>query len=196
MFLTLGMFLLALSECAARDGCPDISRVDFANRTYAFYELVADESPGFRELTEQDRRITLALTNGEYRDESSSPSIVAFARIEKVVFGHLAGRNHPKQAAVFIRASSGGTLGWGVVYVFSCEAESLREAGAFLVGYGAYSGLIDLKLDRRTLVMVLSDPQHAVADCCSTATMRLVYAFRAGTFVRVGGVSKATSKGK
>jgi hypothetical protein len=157
--------------------------LDFRNFTYPFPNQEFIPVPDKLAWMSLNAKTTVTLVNGRYDFDRANPSAGPSLILDRVLYGYL---TSPKQldAVAVLGYHTGGTAHWDYVYAFSLESNSPKLVGWFRAGSRADSGLYQLQVANRTLIVDLFDPERRVADCCSEGFVRNTYDFKNGYFVQ------------
>ena len=180
MRLILGVFALAFAALGQQRTVDQ--GFDFRNFTYPFPHQKFMPVPDKLAWMSLSVRTTVTLVNGCYDFNGANPSAGPSLILDRVLYGYL---TSPKQldAVAVVRYHTGGTAYWDYVYAFSLESTSPKLVGWFRAGSRASSGLYQLQVRNRALIVDLLDPERRVADCCSKGFVRTTYDFKNGDFV-------------
>jgi hypothetical protein len=156
---------------------------DFRNFTYPFPNQKFMPVPDKFEWMSLNVKTTVTLVNGRYDFDRANPSAGPSLILDRVLYGYL---TSPKQldAIAVLGYHTGGTAYWDYVFVFSFASDSPKLVGWFRAGSRADSGLYQLRVTNRALIVDLLDPERRVADCCSEGFVRTSYDFENGHFVQ------------
>jgi hypothetical protein len=181
MLRVLGSLVLA---CAAlgQQHTGD-QNIDFRNFTFPFPTQEFIPVPDKLAWMSLNVKTTVTLVNGRYDFDRANPSAGPSLILDRVLYGYL---TSPKQldAVAVLGYHTGGTAHWDYVYAFSLESDSPKLVGWFRAGSRADSGLYQLQVTNRALIVDLLDPERRVGDCCSEGFVRSTYDFKNGYFVR------------
>jgi hypothetical protein len=156
---------------------------DFRNFTYPFPNQKFIPVPDKLAWMSLNVKTTVTLANGRYDFDRANPSAGPSLILDRVLYGYL---TSPKQldAVAVLGYHTGGTAHWDYVYAFSLESNSPKLVGWFRAGSRADSGLYQLQVINRVLIVDLLDPERRIADCCSEGFVRTTYDFKNGYFVQ------------
>jgi hypothetical protein len=181
MLRVLGSLALAF-VALGQQRTADLS-IDFRNFTYPFPAQEFIPVPDKLAWMSLNVKTTITLVNGRYDFDRANPSAGPSLILDRVLYGYL---TSPKQfdAVAVLGYHTGGTAHWDYVYAFSLESSSPKLVGWFRAGSRADSGLYQLQVTNRALIVDLLDPERRVADCCSEGFVRSTYDFKNGYFVQ------------
>src|SRR5262245_25632844 len=177
--------ILALAFAALGQQPPADQSFDFRNFTYPFPNQKFIPVPDKLAWMSLNVKTTVTLVSGRYDFDGANPSAGPSLILDRVLYGYL---TSPKQldAVAVLGYHTGGTAHWAYVYAFSLESNSPKLVGWFRAGSRADSGLYQLEVTNRALIVDLLDPERRVADCCSEGFVRATYDFKNGYFVPRG----------
>ncbi len=165
-----------------------ISEIDFKNFDYA-WDVPKLGAPETWKWMEGTSRSSVHVVGGRH-DFAVSESPVrtyrgGYLMVWSVTYGDLNddGRD---EAAVDLLFSTGGTLNWHYLYVFTLENGSPTLLGALQSGSRADGGLINVEIIQGRLVLDFEDAERQVAGCCSAGMIRVRYRLQGDHFVEVG----------
>jgi hypothetical protein len=81
---------------------------------------------------------------------------------------------------------TGGTANWHYLYVYSFDRPRPKLIAMLESGSRAYGGLVDVKIQRRLLMLDFADAAMRMGDCCSEGFVRVRYRWRQSTFIESG----------
>jgi hypothetical protein len=89
-------------------------------------------------------------------------------------------------AAVELSFSTGGTVGWRYLFVFTLRNGKPTLLGRLQSGARADGGLVRVAIAQGFLVLDFEDTNRRVGDCCSEGYVRVRYRWQGGVFVASG----------
>ena len=180
-------FLLLLSHTPARAKFTSIHQVDFKNFIYPWDDPVDVPSTWSWMPLPFHERVRLVhggrwLPVAGAAPEEHVPDLRFL--LESVVYGHL-GSDGQEVAAMYVSFSTGGTAGWGYVYVFRLKAGQPDIMGWLKTGSRADGGLIKIAIRDGLLVLDFENSSKREGDCCSDGYIRVSYRWQNGQFAEV-----------
>ena len=130
-------------------------------------------------------KTAITLVNGRYDFDQANPSAGPSLILDRVMYGYLTSAKQLDAVAV-LGYHTGGTAYWDYVFAFSLEGNSPKLVGWLRAGSRADSGLYQLKVTNRGLIVDLFDPERRMGACCSEGFVRTTYDFKNGYFVQRG----------
>ncbi len=113
--------------------------------------------------------------------------------MSSVTYGDLTGDGQD-EAAVDLRYSTGGTLSWHYLYLFTVLNGTPKMLSLLRSGSRADGGLESVEISEGVLILEFSDGERRRGDCCSLGVVRARYRFVNGAFVKVGKLEKDSSR--
>ncbi len=162
-----------------------ISEIDFRNFDYA-WDAPKLGAPAAWKWLEEKPKSSVHVVDGRHDfSESESPAGTyrgGYLMIRSVTYGDLNGDGRD-EAAVDLLFSTGGTLNWHYLYVFTLENGSPTLLGRLQSGSRADGGLANVAIAQGTLVLDFLDTTRRMGDCCSEGYVRVKYRLRTGRFI-------------
>ncbi len=181
---TFGVLAIAFAALYGQQRDADQS-IDFRNFTYPFPAqkvMPVPDKPAWMSL---NVKTAVTLVNGRYDFDQADPAGGPSLILDRVQYGYLTSAKQ-LDAVVVLGYQTGGSAYWDYVYAFSLESGTPRLVGWFRTGSRADSGLYQLQVTNRALIVDLLDPERRVGDCCSDGFVRNTYDFKSGYFVQRG----------
>jgi hypothetical protein len=169
-------------------GATGIREIDFKNLDYAWDAPKLSAPNAWKWL--EGRPKSSARVIGGKCDLSPSDSPAGTYRgdylsILSVTYGDLNGDGQD-DAAVDVLYSTGGSLYWHYVYVFTLQNGLPKLLGRLQSGARADGGLVKVAISEDMLVLEFADTRRRIADCCSEGYVRVKYRWQEGRFVESG----------
>ena len=169
-------------------GGTGVHNVDFRNFQYQRNTPTLGVPTGWRWLGLTPSS-TVRVVDGRHDFSSSDALAGRYARgyliVHKVTYGDLDG-DGLDEAAVDLLFSTGGTANWRYLYVFTMKNGAPTLLGILRSGSRADGGLVNVAIEKKTLVLDFADSGRRVADCCSEGYVRVRYHRDAGRFIETG----------
>lgn len=183
------LLLLSLTTTPAKQAFTSIRQIDFKNFIYPWDDSYDGPSStwAWLPLPSSD---SFRLSHGKrwLRDPGAEPTEQGFTLLfmfESVAYGVLSGEQRDV-AAVSISYSTGGTAGWGYLYVYRLANGKPTLMGYLITGSRADGGLVKVAFQDGELVLDFEDPAKRVGDCCSTGYIRVHYRWQNNHFIEAG----------
>jgi hypothetical protein len=168
--------------------CAGIREVDFKNLDYG-WDAPKLGAPDTWKWLEREPKSTALVVVGrcDFSSFESPPGSYrgGYLAILSVAYGDL-NNDGQEDAAVDVLYSTGGTLNWHYVYVFTLQNGLPKLLGRLQSGSRADGGLVKVAIVEGTLVLDFADTRRRVVDCCSAGYVRVRYRWQGGHFVESG----------
>jgi hypothetical protein len=184
--LLFAILLLVTSGTARGD---TIRQIDFKNFAYPW------DTPSEFDNTTTWRwndisNKTTRLSDGLHRFiDPEAPAMSPALRFHSVSYGHLTGVGS-EVAAVVLNYTTGGTMNWNYLYLYTSDKSRPKLLGLLRSGSGAAGGLINTSFQEGLLVLDFADFDKRMGDCCSSGYIRVRYRWADGRFVEEGARQK------
>jgi hypothetical protein len=155
-----GVLALAFAALHGQQRTAD-QGIDFRDFTYPFPAQKFIPVPDKLAWMSLNVKTTVTLVNGRHDFDQANPSAGPSLILDRVLYGYLTSGKHLDAVAV-LGYHTGGTAYWNYVYAFSLESNSPKLTGWFRAGSRADSGLYQLEVANRGLIVDLLDPERRV----------------------------------